>query len=344
MPPVVSICVPTYNGAAYLPAALDSILAQTFTNFEVLIVDDCSSDDTVKIAERYALQDARVRISLNASNLGLVGNWNRCVELVAGEWIKFVFQDDTIAPRCLEKLIAATESGHQIVACARSFIFEAGTQESLRNYLEWHRVLLASLYAKNNTLNAIQFSRATLDHVGTNLVGEPTVVLLHKSLFSEFGYFNTFMVQAVDSEYWTRIATVHGIAFVNEELAEFRVHPASTSSIATTFRRSRTQLDELITRHDLAFAPAYENIRLIASRERPDINLERDFWNAVHRVMIGANAARVLQTSTGRNAAEVERVFRAYPRLLQLPFSYKVRPFLARIRNAIRARLRRSQP
>src|SRR3982751_3050681 len=91
--PRVTVCVPMYNGERYLAECIESILAQTYTDFQLLLVDDCSTDATRSIAESYAAADSRVRLIVNHTNLGLVGNWNRCIELATGEWIKFVFQD-----------------------------------------------------------------------------------------------------------------------------------------------------------------------------------------------------------------------------------------------------------
>ena len=72
--PSASICIPCYNGAPYLEACLASAIQQTHTDLEILVLDDGSSDDTVRIAERMAASDARSRIVLNPNNLGLVGN------------------------------------------------------------------------------------------------------------------------------------------------------------------------------------------------------------------------------------------------------------------------------
>ena len=90
--PLVSICVPTYRGAPWLAACLDSALAQTLSEFEVLVVDDESDDDTVAIAEDYAARDARVVLHRNPARLGLAPNWNRSVELARGTFIKFLVQ------------------------------------------------------------------------------------------------------------------------------------------------------------------------------------------------------------------------------------------------------------
>src|SRR4029453_18243392 len=127
MKPLVSICIPTYNGAAYLGPSLDSALSQTTSGLEVLSVDDCSSDDSLDIAQRYARMDSRIRVSSNTANLGLVGNWNRCAQLAQGEWVKFLFQDDLIVPDCLARLLAAAaEFGVPFAAWARDFRFPPG--------------------------------------------------------------------------------------------------------------------------------------------------------------------------------------------------------------------------
>lgn len=93
----VSICIPTYNGARYLEACLDSVLSQTYKNIEILVVDDGSTDATLKILGRYVASDQRIRLVRNVvvsneHNLGLVGNWNHCIELSQDEWIKFVYR------------------------------------------------------------------------------------------------------------------------------------------------------------------------------------------------------------------------------------------------------------
>src|SRR4051812_42885322 len=104
---LVSICIPTYNGEKYLKECFDSVLAQTYANTEVIVVDDGSTDGTFKILEEYASKDNRIKLVKNSANLGLVGNWNRCLEIATGEWIKFAFQDDVLNKNCIEKMIEA---------------------------------------------------------------------------------------------------------------------------------------------------------------------------------------------------------------------------------------------
>ena len=77
--PTVSVLIPTYNYARYLPVAIESVLAQDFHDLEVVIVDDCSQDDSAEVIRHYAGLDPRIRFHLNRQNLGLVPNWNFCL-------------------------------------------------------------------------------------------------------------------------------------------------------------------------------------------------------------------------------------------------------------------------
>src|SRR5690606_18559170 len=151
----------TYNGARYLRECLDGIVSQTFGDFEVVIVDDASRDDTLDIVNEYAARDTRFRLYRNEQNRGLVGNWNRCLELAEGEWIKFVFQDDTIDCRCLETLLARSPAEVPLTACLRTFIYEdldPETQASLERFLKEQS--LAALFPDGGYVSAARFCRA----------------------------------------------------------------------------------------------------------------------------------------------------------------------------------------
>lgn len=338
MAPSVSICVPTYNGEPYLGECLDSVLAQTFGDLEILIVDDGSSDGTVALAERYARRDARVRVERNAQNLGLVGNWNRCAALARGEWIKFAFQDDLLAPTCVERLVAAARgAGRPMASCARTFLFAPETPGELRDQYLGLRDLIAGLLPADVTPE--QFSALTVDYFALNLLGEPTVVLLHRDVFERFGPFNAHMTQYVDAEYWARVGTALGSAHVHDDLATFRVHPASTTARNNGPRLARTKLDYLVLRHEYAFGPAYANLRAVARRTRPERDLAREFWDAAHQMLVVEGVAKAAVAGDARTRAEASAVYAAYPRLRyakQHGLRMAVSEFLARHDSAAR--------
>ncbi len=103
--PHITVGVPVYNGEKYLAATVDSILAQTFTDFELVISDNGSTDRTQAMCEGYAARDPRVRYFREAENRGAPWNINRVVELARGEFFKWQSADDTIAPTFLEKCV-----------------------------------------------------------------------------------------------------------------------------------------------------------------------------------------------------------------------------------------------
>jgi glycosyltransferase involved in cell wall biosynthesis len=115
MSPRVSIGLPVYNGERFLPTALDSILAQTYTDFEIVISDNGSSDSTQAICQRYAAQDERVKYHRSEQNRGGTWNFNRVVELSRGEFFRWAAHDDVIAPTYLERCVAVLDANPDVV-------------------------------------------------------------------------------------------------------------------------------------------------------------------------------------------------------------------------------------
>jgi glycosyltransferase involved in cell wall biosynthesis len=115
--PRVTIGLPVYNGDNYLAETLDSILTQTFPDFELIISDNASTDRTEAICREYAAQDHRIRYVRNASNLGAARNYNRVFELARGEYFKWNGHDDPLAPRFLERCVEVLDRDPGIVLC-----------------------------------------------------------------------------------------------------------------------------------------------------------------------------------------------------------------------------------
>lgn len=108
--PRVSIGLPVYNGERYLPAALDCFLAQTFTDFELIVADNASTDRVGEIAQDYAARDARIRYHRNERNIGLAGNFNLAFNLARGTYFKWAPADDVCLPTYLERCVAALDA------------------------------------------------------------------------------------------------------------------------------------------------------------------------------------------------------------------------------------------
>lgn len=103
--PTVSILVPVYNQKQYIAECIQSALNQTFTDFQIVIVDNASDDGTWEICQQFAANDSRIRAYRNEENIGPVRNWKRCAEEAKGEFSKILFSDDMLEPGCLAEMV-----------------------------------------------------------------------------------------------------------------------------------------------------------------------------------------------------------------------------------------------
>ena len=120
---MISIAMATFNGERFLRKQIDSILAQTHQNFELVICDDCSTDGTAGILREYETQDSRIRVYVNESNLGFKKNFERAISLCKGEYIALSDQDDVWLPEHLEKLLSII--GDADIACGNALMVDA---------------------------------------------------------------------------------------------------------------------------------------------------------------------------------------------------------------------------
>jgi glycosyltransferase involved in cell wall biosynthesis len=116
-PPSVSIGVPVYNGQAHLEEALDSIAAQTWTDYEVVISDNASADRTQAICEERARRDSRIRYFRNAENIGADRNYDRTFELSSGKYFMTLAHDDRLHPDYLASIVPVMENDPEVVFC-----------------------------------------------------------------------------------------------------------------------------------------------------------------------------------------------------------------------------------
>jgi glycosyltransferase involved in cell wall biosynthesis len=115
--PKVSIGLPVYNAEKYLDEALKAILSQTYTDFELIISDNASTDRTAEICKRYAASDSRIQYYRNETNLGVARNYNKTVELARGKYFRWATYDDLMAPQLLEKSIPVLDQEPEVILC-----------------------------------------------------------------------------------------------------------------------------------------------------------------------------------------------------------------------------------
>ena len=273
----VSLCMPTFNGERYLQPAIESALAQDADVLELVIVDDGSTDGTVEMVRQFARRDRRVRLHENQERLGMAQNWNRAIELSSGEWVKFVFQDDLLAPTCVGTMLrAANESGRSLVACRRHFLFEDTVTEAFRTkfltYAGKHD--LARITGGDADLSAEQFADIAVTAPRGNCIGEPTAVMFRRSLVAQVGLFDPALRQATDWDMWLRLASRGGLAYIDDPLVSFRLHGGSATLANYRPERRGDALDALVLLYKLSTGEAYAPLRAAALRAQPTIRLD----------------------------------------------------------------------
>jgi len=260
MKPLVSVCIPTYNGEQYLRDCLDSALAQTYKNIEIVIVDDRSNDGTISIISEYKLKEDRIRLYINEHNLGLVGNWNKCLSYVEGEWIKFLFQDDYIKENAIEEMMQFASPDNKFIVCNRNFIFENDVPDEIQKLYTSHIDLSVIFNVKQPQLIPAEvICESIVQWIYKNYIGEPTSVLFHKSILNQIGYFNDLLAQLCDVEYWFRVASYYGLFFIPEKLVDFRIHNEAMSNVNR--RHNRDAMDTIIILYELSFGKSFERFR-----------------------------------------------------------------------------------
>lgn len=218
MSKLVSIVLPVYNGAKYLRESIDSVVAQTYTNWELLIVDDCSTDETAEISKEYAQKDSRIKYFLNEVNLRLPKNLNKGFSLAGGEYLTWTSDDNIFKPQALEKMVEALETDKeaQFVYASCRIIDDCGKE------IEY--IMVDNLGVKKI--------------VGSNPVG--ACFLYTREVYETVGEYNHELVLVEDFDYWQRIFMKFKVAAITEILYYYRMH---SDNLTNTMKKDQFNIN-----------------------------------------------------------------------------------------------------
>lgn len=218
--PQVSILTPAYKAEPYIGQAIESVLAQTMPDWELIIVEDCSPDNTAQVVERY-LDDPRIKLLRNEQNLGEGASRNRALEVAQGEWITLLDADDWYAPNRLERLLTvAQEMRQQVVIDLFMKYFQETQQMELNPPSYIHPIPKVPTYYD------------VYQYVMGHFAGQP---LMHHDLIRTEGLrYIPGMVRGLDYIFQTQVIyRAKGFILLPEPLYFYRVHP---NSIIQQFR------------------------------------------------------------------------------------------------------------
>jgi glycosyltransferase involved in cell wall biosynthesis len=151
--PTVSILVPTYNRQDLIIETVQSALSQTYQDFEIVIVDNQSTDNTYRVCLDLAKTDPRIRVYQNEENIGPVRNWQRCVDLANGEYAKILFSDDLMYPEFLEKTLPFLENNSDVGFVFTTAKIGENDKQSKQSFGYRHGLIKSSQYIKDVLLN-----------------------------------------------------------------------------------------------------------------------------------------------------------------------------------------------
>jgi glycosyltransferase involved in cell wall biosynthesis len=258
--PKVSVCIPSYNGARYLGETIESVLAQDSSDYELVICDNASTDDTPRVARSFP--DRRVRYVRFDAFVSQSANWDRCLDLAAGDYVVLLHADDLVRPGFLRRALAVLDAHRDValVHCSVQHIAADGAPLHIQKLYDEDRVDTGDALCR----------RLLIDGCVVN----PAGVMVRRTAYEAAGRFSEEIVWGADWHMWLRIALHNRVAYLAEPLAVYRQHPESgTSRVMATGRQAR---DEVWLMEDI-----FGEI----SRTRPDLLVLRRqaFRQIAHR-------------------------------------------------------------
>jgi glycosyltransferase involved in cell wall biosynthesis len=218
--PPVSVCIPAHNGEVHICRTIESILQQTFGDFELVITDDGSTDGTWDLAKSH--RDPRLRVIRNEHQRGLAGNWRFAVESCHGSLVKLVCQDDLLYPDCLARQVPILKQDSEqriaLVCGLRDIIDGVG-----------RRIVGSRGWGKRDE----QVPAAAVIHrivrTGRNLLGEPLTGLFRKETYERCGGYRGDLPYCIDIDLWCRLLQFGDLYAIGRSIGAFRAWNESLS-------------------------------------------------------------------------------------------------------------------
>lgn len=265
--PRVSVCIPVYQGERFLPATLESVLAQRGVDLDVVVVDNACTDATPEILQRYAAADPRIRVVRHPDVLDLAANWRSAVEATTAELVKLVCADDLIHPDCC-RTQAAVLLDQPDVALVASRWDMVGPDGEVLTRARGLRGLLGRREGRQVARRVVR--------TGTNPVGISAGVMFRRSDYDRVGGWDGRRVFPMDLDLWLRLLGRGRLLGQADVLTAFRISDTGLSA-----QHSRTQYEENLDYvREVARDPQWGLGRLDRAVSRLGVPLSWAWWGA----------------------------------------------------------------
>jgi glycosyltransferase involved in cell wall biosynthesis len=298
--PKISVCIPVRNGGVFLPLAVESVLAQSFSSLELIVSDNCSTDGTAEWVKKAAAQTPNIRFFSQNSDVGMVRNFNACLAEATGEYVKFLCAEDLLLPGSLQRMAEALDADPSVVLVAggRRLINEVGERIGTRRYAK-KDVKVSGVKAINRCLFA------------ANYIGEPSAVMFRRQA-AQRG-FSESLPQLMDLEMWFHLLEQGAFVSLADEVCAVRHHQ-----------------DQMTMQNIRTGALIDDNLNLFESYEKKSYIEESYLNSAVRRARL---AYRVWLCRDEINSEKRNKILKAHSSTL----IYQVMPILTKVLFAWRA-------
>lgn len=228
----VTICIPCHNSEKFIATTVQSVLASTYKNFEIHIIDNASTDNTVEVIKSIQKQNKNIFLHKNKVNIGMFPNMNKCIKIANGKYLKIICSDDILYPKCLEDEVNILENHKNVVLVygASNIITDKGRILFTRRFFNKDRGVNGGVL-----INQILLS-------GRNPLGEPTGIMLRTSLLKKYKlHFDDNFKYVSDLELWIQMLQHGNGYYCNSIQSGFRLHKDQGS-----YRLFRRAIDEHI--------------------------------------------------------------------------------------------------
>lgn len=210
---LVSVCIPNFNNARYLKSCIESALAQTYANVEIIFSDDCSSDESLSIANQYK---DKIKVIENKINMGQPRNTNLCIDASSGDYIVILHSDDELLPNFCEKLVPILDS-HENVGLAVGERLETDEEGNIRKVKPFYNC--NCIVPGEKQAKVFMFASYL-----------PCQVLVRKSVLKKIGKIDERHIVNLDGLLWFTCSLHSDLAYIQDEVAIYRIHGESTTA------------------------------------------------------------------------------------------------------------------
>ncbi|MDY7006340.1 MAG: glycosyltransferase [Cyanobacteriota bacterium] len=244
--PKVSVLLPNLNALPFLEERFNTIINQTFTDWELVVVDNYSDDGAWELIQEFAEKEPRMRIS-QAPREGIYANWNNCIRLARGEYIYIAGNDDTMVSNCLEKMVTAMDAHPECEICHTllKVINEKGKE--IKNW--WDKMPPVRFYGElmdRPHIRMAPYDGILYCGIGTVYISF-TQLLIRSSVFDKVGLFSTNWGSIGDFEWGMRAALVCNTLHIAENFATWRIHSQQATNLNSyTSSQHRVKLMDMI--------------------------------------------------------------------------------------------------